>query len=115
MNPNTPRRRKDDGGGSNDKQNILTNRGFGYLAMICLIAAVIALTLLLHGCAPLLTGTTDPGKVAAIMESTNARGCIFTRASASPWASAVIYLMGTWGDPAPELERCWKVLPPLGP
>jgi hypothetical protein len=64
------------------------------------------------GCGLLLTGSNDPGKVQTIMDSTNARGCIYARASASPWASATIVLVGTWGDPPPTLDECWKQLPP---
>lgn len=63
-------------------------------------------------CSLLLTGSTDPAKVQTIMASTNARGCIYARASATPWASATVVLVGTWGDPAPSLQECWKQLPP---
>jgi len=62
-------------------------------------------------CAPLLTGTTDPAQIKSIMESTNARGCIYARVSATPWASATTVIVGTWGDPPPSLEECWKGLP----
>jgi len=72
---------------------------------------LIALIVALSGCATLLTGTTDPGQVKAIMESTNARGCIYARVSATPWASATTVVVGTWGDPPPSLEECWKGLP----
>jgi len=67
---------------------------------------------LLVGCAPLLTGTTDPAKISAIMQSTNAAGCIYARASAAPWASITTIIVGTWGDPRPSLQECWKQLPP---
>ena len=77
-----------------------------------MIAVVLAL---LPGCAPLLAGTTDPGKIAAIMQATNAAGCIYTRASASPWASVTTILVGAWGEPRPSLEECWRQLPTENP
>ena len=75
------------------------------------LALIVALT----GCPLLLTGTTDPGKVQAIMDSTHARGCIYARASATPWASATTVLVGTWGDPPPTMKECWSTLPPAVP
>ena len=63
-------------------------------------------------CGFLLTGSTDPGKVQTIMDSTHARGCIYARASALPWASATTVLVGTWGDPPPSMSECWDKLPP---
>jgi hypothetical protein len=69
----------------------------------------------LTSCGLLLTGSTDPAKVQAIMDSTNARGCIYARASATPWASASTILVGTWGDPPPSLKECWQTLPPATP
>lgn len=79
------------------------------------LALAIAIAIACTACGFLLTGTTDPGKVQAIMDSTHARGCIYARASASPWASASTVLVGTWGDPPPSLEECWKNLPPAMP
>lgn len=67
---------------------------------------------LLVGCAPLLTGTNDPAKVQTIMDSTHARGCIYSRASAKPWVSATVVLVGTFGEPPPTMAECWKQLPP---
>jgi len=69
----------------------------------------------LTSCGFLLTGSTDPGKVQAIMESTHARGCIYARASAEPWAKATTILVGTWGDPPPSMSECWDKLPPSAP
>lgn len=66
-------------------------------------------------CGFLLTGSTDPGKVQTIMDSTHARGCIYARASALPWASATTVLVGTWGDPPPSMSECWDKLPPSAP
>jgi hypothetical protein len=80
------------------------------------IALLILLTALaLPACGFLLTGSTDPGKVQSIMDSTHARGCIYTRASATPWASATTILVGTWGDPPPTMKECWQYLPPTTP
>lgn len=70
---------------------------------------------LLTACGFLLTGSTDPGKVQTIMDSTHARGCIYARASALPWASATTVLVGTWGDPPPSMKECWSTLPPSSP
>lgn len=75
----------------------------------------LAVAWLSSGCALLLTGSTDPAKVAAIMDSVNARGCIFARASATPWASATTVIVGTWGEPAPDLATCWEQLPTVAP
>jgi len=77
-----------------------------------LVTAAVSSGLLLTGCAPLLTGTTDPAQVKAIMESTNARGCIYARASAAPWAQATTVIIGTWGQDGPRFEDCWKGIPP---
>ena len=79
--------------------------------LLLAIAAVVTLS----GCGWLLTGSTDPGKVQAIMDSTHARGCIYARASALPWASATTVLVGTWGDPPPNMTECWEKLPPAAP
>jgi len=67
------------------------------------------------GCGFLLTGSTDPASVKAIMESVHARGCVYARASAAPWVSAVTVLVGTWGDPPPPFQECWAQLPPMSP
>lgn len=109
------------GGGHNRRRqtsngyNVLTNRGFGWLSLICALAAAVIVAALLFGCAPLLTGTNDPGKVQAIMDSIHARGCVYARVSASPWAQAITYLVGTWGDPPPDMASCWQQLPPVAP
>jgi len=66
-------------------------------------------------CGFLLTGSTDPGKVQTIMDSTHARGCIYARASAKPWAEATTILVGTWGDPPLSMSECWDKLPPSAP
>jgi hypothetical protein len=63
------------------------------------------------GCAPLITGTNDPAKVKEIMQSTNARGCIYARASATPWAQATTIIVGTWGTDGPKFSECWQGLP----
>jgi len=74
--------------------------------------AAAATVLIMAGCAPLLTGTSDPGKIQTIMDSTKARGCIYSRASAKPWVSATVVLVGTFGEPPPTMAECWKHLPP---
>lgn len=76
----------------------------------------LALTLLLalacSACGVLLTGRTDPAAIEKIMESTKARGCIYAHASAKPYAEASTILVGTWGDPPPDLTACWTSIPP---
>lgn len=66
---------------------------------------------LMAGCAPLLTGTTDPKDTLAIMREQNARGCLYLRASAAPWPQATTILIGTWGADPPAYSDCWKGLP----
>lgn len=77
-----------------------------------LFTLILLLVLVLSSCAFLLTGSNDPAKVQTIMDSTHSRGCIYARASANPWASATVVLVGTFGDPPPTLTECWKQLPP---
>jgi len=89
--------------------------GYWCFLWVALSVACIAVLVLINGCALLLTGTTDPAKVEAIMSSTNARGCVYARASATPWASVVTYLVGSFGEPAPLFEDCWRALPPSSP
>ena len=84
-------------------------------AMILLCSLALCLLIWLTSCGLLLTGSTDPAKVQAIMDSTKARGCIYARASATPWAAASTILVGTWGDPPPSLKECWQTLPPATP
>lgn len=48
-----------------------------------------------------------------IMREQNARGCIFARAAATPWASGGILLVGTWGQNPPTYSQCWQNLPAL--
>jgi len=85
-----------------------TNLAIAALLLLCAALAFPA-------CGFLLTGSTDPGKVQTIMDSTHARGCIYTRVSAQPWASATTVLVGTWGDPPPTMKECWTTLPPAAP
>jgi len=66
---------------------------------------------LLAGCAPLLTGTASTSDALKVMKAENARGCIYVRASATPWAQATLLLVGTWGAKPPDYEECWKGLP----
>lgn len=73
------------------------------------------LVLTSSGCGPLLAGTTDPAKVGEIMKTTNAAGCIYTRASARPWASITTIVVGAWGEPRPNLQECWQQLPRENP
>jgi len=65
----------------------------------------------LSACAPLLTGTASTSDALKVMKAENARGCIYVRASATPWAQATLLLVGTWGAKPPEYSECWKGLP----
>jgi len=85
-----------------------TNLAIAALLLLCA-------ALVIPSCGFLLTGSTDPGKIQAIMDSTNARGCIYARASTLPWVSTTTVLVGTWGDPPPTMKECWSTLPPASP
>lgn len=63
------------------------------------------------GCAPILTGTADPQASLAILKEANARGCLYARASAQPWAQATTIIVGTWGTDPPAYAECWRGLP----
>lgn len=81
------------------------------LALVPLGTIAIAIS----GCGFLLTGTTDPGRMAEILKAEKARGCVYARASGRPWADAGLLLVGTWGVNPPTYAECWQGLPPGGP
>lgn len=60
--------------------------------------------LLLSGCAN--TQSLD------VMKQENARGCVYFRGSAAPWASVNTLIVGTWGQDPPAYEACWRGIPP---
>lgn len=71
------------------------------------IALLIALAMLsLTACGPLLTGSSDPDAIKAIMQSTDARGCIAHRNHTEQFLRSDTYVIGTWGTPPPELAEC---------
>lgn len=76
-------------------------------AALCILFALTTLS----ACAPLLTGSTDPQASLAILKEQNARGCVYVRASAQPWAQATTIIVGTWGIDPPKYADCWKGLP----
>jgi len=84
--------------------------GAAALALLLVIVSLVV-GLPVAGCAPLIAGTSDPAHVKTIMQATHARGCIYARASAAPWAQVTTILVGTWGEKAPTYEDCWKGLP----
>ena len=46
-----------------------------------------------------------------VMKEQNARGCVYVRASAQPWAQATTIIVGTWGTDPPKYIDCWRGLP----
>ena len=83
---------------------------------ILIIVLLYGLALLaLNACGFLLTGKTDAGQIQQIMDAIDARGCIYFRASATPYASAGTLIVGTWGTPPLLLSECWQALPPWAP
>jgi hypothetical protein len=82
---------------------VLTSRP---LALLLLTVA-----LALAGCAGWIPQGATTGDVKDIMAQENARGCIYVRASATPWAQATMLVVGTWGQDPPPYAECWKGLP----
>lgn len=81
------------------------------------VVVVLACLGLFAGCSGLgilQNPATDVSQQRAIMEQQNARGCIYFRANALPWASVTTLLVGTWGQEPPSYAECWKGLPPAG-
>lgn len=75
------------------------------LALTYLVATLIAaiVALLVTGC--------YATNAESIMRDTNARGCIFLRATATPVAGGGILLVGTWGPDPPAYRDCFDSLP----
>jgi hypothetical protein len=71
----------------------------------------LSLSLLLAGCGAMLTGSASSSDSLKVMAQENARGCIYIRASATPWAQATLILIGTWGQDPPLYSECWLGLP----
>ncbi len=67
--------------------------------------------ILLAGCARILTGTGSTEEALAIMREQNARGCIYAKGKAQPWADVTIIVVGTWGQEPPPYDQCWSGLP----
>lgn len=58
----------------------------------------------------LLTGCYA-GNAESIMQDSNARGCLFLRATATPLAGGGILLVGTWGPDPPPYRECFDSMP----
>lgn len=69
------------------------------------------LGVLLTGCAALYGTKASPEDVRALLELQNARGCIYFRGAALPWADVTMHVIGTWGSNPPTYEECFKSLP----
>lgn len=72
-------------------------------------------TSLLTACAPLITGSTDPQAVSEIMQSTNARGCLYHTNHTEQFLRSDTVIIGVWGTPSPQLSECIPGLPRLLP
>jgi hypothetical protein len=70
--------------------------------------AAVVVALVLAGV--LLTGC--PAQSLEVMKQENARGCVYFRGSAAPWASVNTLIVGTWGQDPPPYESCWRGIPP---
>jgi hypothetical protein len=46
-----------------------------------------------------------------VMQQQNARGCLFIRGSATPFASAGFVAVGTWGNDPPAYKDCFIGMP----
>ncbi len=76
--------------------------------------AVFMFTLLISlatGCAFPMAGGMDSSQTLEIMKAQNARGCLFIRGSATPWASAGFMAIGTWGTDPPPYNECFSGIP----
>ena len=69
---------------------------------------ITATVFLLSGCGAILTGSNEPETVRAVMNSTNARGCVAHRNHTEQFLRSDTYIIGTWGTPAPDLADCIK-------
>ena len=75
---------------------------------------LLTLCLLLSGCSGLgflQNPATDTTQQIAIMQQQNARGCVYLRANAQPWASVTTIIVATFGQAPPTYEQCWQGLP----
>jgi hypothetical protein len=71
--------------------------------------ASVVLALALAGA--LLSGCVS-GQAAEIVRMENARGCVYFRGSAAPWASLNALVVGTFGTDPPAYVECWRGIPP---
>lgn len=67
------------------------------------------------GCAPLLTGTNSVEDALKVMREQNARGCLYLKGKAQPWADVTLMVVGTWGQEPPAYAECWTGLPTAAP
>lgn len=69
--------------------------------LVMLLATIVALAL----------GGCYAGNAESIMQDTNARGCLFLRATATPLAGGGLLLVGTWGPDPPPYRECFDSMP----
>ncbi len=84
--------------------------GAGEVAKVALLVLCLALT----GCSGLgilQNPATNTAQQEAIMAQQNARGCVYFKANAQPWANVTTLLVGTWGQNPPTYAECWQGLP----
>jgi len=58
-----------------------------------------------------MLGGMNATETLEIMKAQNARGCLYIRGSATPFASAGFIALGTWGADPPKYADCWRGLP----
>lgn len=69
------------------------------------------LVMFLASLAALVIGGCYAGDAESIMRDSNARGCLFLRATATPLAGGGILLVGTWGPDPPPYRECFDSMP----
>lgn len=87
----------------------------GQIARLLLVVSQLVLIVaLFSGCSGLgilQNPASDPSSQLAIMKQENARGCIYFRGNATPWADVKTVIVGTWGQNPPLYAECWQGLP----
>jgi hypothetical protein len=75
---------------------------------------ILVLALLLPACSGLgilQNPATETTQQLAIMQQANARGCVYFKGNAAPWANVTTIVIGTWGQDPPTYADCWLGLP----
>lgn len=83
--------------------------------MIARAIITLAALSLITACAPILTGTANVDDALKVMQAQDARGCIYLKGKAQPWADVTLMVVGTWGAQPPAYKECWTGLPTQAP